>query len=338
MRTLACLLAAGLIGSSLPETEAAPDALKPYIVEGELKADDLGWMRGAFNGADDQRKAEWAELQKWSKICGVEQRIAQIAELSRMGVQSGLKESSMTGPPVCVAVRIYQSLATQTNSWAEFTANEARAREIFSVYVHGARVAAQNMPYEKTWGNEDAWNLLGSTITEQVYRSGDSWQANEKAPKLEPAIMPYLQAHLSNAGQNEDAKNTKFLKQLVATSGWPTKSRVGERASFNAWLLVQHADHDPAFQLQALRLMDPLTTTNEVSKRNYAYLYDRVMLKLVGKQKFGTQFGGCEKGTRQLRPLEDEKQLDVYRASHDLEPIADYRQMMDKAGHNAAGL
>ena len=77
--------------------------------------------------------------------------------------------------------------------------------------------------------------------------------------------------------------------------------------------------------------MEPLVAKGEVSKRNYAYLYDRVMLKLVGKQKFGTQFGGCENGIRKLRPLEDEKQLDEYRSSHDLEPMKDYRLDMDEA-------
>lgn len=332
MNRLGCLIAVALLGNASPDTETRPEVLKPYIVDGELKTDDFGWMRGAFEGADKRQKADWATLQTWSQKCGVAQRKAQIAELAKMGARTELKDSGMTGSLPCVAVHIYHSLATQTKSWDEFAATEARARATFSVYVYGARNAAQHMPYERAWGNEDAWGLLGSTIMEQVYRTGYGWQADKKAPKLDSAIMPFLQAHLNYAGQKEDRKNTDSLKNLVAKGGWPSKSNVGERASFNAWLLVQHADHDPAFQLKALRLMEPLVPKGEVSKRNYAYLYDRVMLKLSGKQRFGTQFGQCKDGVRQLRPLESEAELDRLRASHDLEPIAEYQESMDKVG------
>jgi beta-glucosidase len=46
--------------------------------------------------------------------------------------------------------------------------------------------------------------------------------------------------------------------------------------------LVQHADDDPVFQLKMLRLMEPLAAGGQVSPRNYALLYDRVMLQMVG--------------------------------------------------------
>src|SRR3546814_4825245 len=84
--------------------------------------------------------------------------------------------------------------------------------------------------------------------------------------------------------------------------GWPTISAVGEKASHAAWLLAQHADDDPALQVRALRLMEPLAKAGEASKSNYAYLYDLVMLKLAGKQRYATQFGGCETG-QAIRPL-----------------------------------
>jgi hypothetical protein len=160
---------------------------------------------------------------------------------------------------------------------------------------------------------------------------GFSWAANERAPKLDPAIAPYFNAHLSNAVGQEDDRNTEFLKKLVSEKGWPTISSVGQRAAGNAWLLVQHADHDPAFQLQALRLMEPLVANGEVSKRNYAYLYDRIMLKLSGKQRFGTQFMGCDGDEHKLRPLENDKQLDKLRTEYELEPIAEYRKSMKEA-------
>lgn len=311
--------------------DETPAALAPYIVDGELRTDDFGWMRGAFDGATEQQKAEWQSLTNWVQTCGVADHKAMIAELAAMGVTTELKESGMSGSTACASVQPFQLLAKQTRNWDEFIASEAKGREVFRIYQYGARAAAKNMPYEKMWGNEDAWTLMGAAIQEQVFRLGFSWEADDKAPKLDPAIMPYLQAHLSNAVRHEDHANTDMLKKLVAEKGWPAISKVGPQAANNAWLLVQHADHDPVFQLKALRLMEPLVATREVSKRNYAYLYDRIMLKLVGKQRFGTQFMGCADGEYKLRPLENEQQLDKLRADNELEPIAEYRNSMKTA-------
>lgn len=328
-RALPLLVFGLLLGNSLGDE--TPSALSRYIVNGELRTDDFGWMRGAFDGATDQQKADWQSALKWSESCGNEDRKAMIAELKSMGVTTELKELGFGGAPPCGTFWSFRHLASMDKNWENFVTNEAKAREIFLVYKFGAVSAAQNMPFEQAWGSNTSWELFGSVILEQVYRNGFSWKANKEAPELDPAITPYLTSHLSNALFKEDRKNTNFLRKLVSENGWPTISQVGERASGNAWLLVQHADHNPAFQLYALRLMEPLVAKGEVSKRNYAYLYDRVMLKLVGKQKFGTQFGGCENGIRQLRPLEDEEQLEKYRASHDLEPMKKYRLSMDEA-------
>lgn len=49
-----------------------------------------------------------------------------------------------------------------------------------------------------------------------------------------------------------DHQNTERLKAMVEEIGWPSISKVGYEGSSNAWLLVQHADHDPQFQKNAL--------------------------------------------------------------------------------------
>lgn len=109
--------------------------------------------------------------------------------------------------------------------------------------------------------------------------------------------------------------------------GWPKISTVGEEASRSAWLLVQHADADPPFQLRALRLMEPLVASGEVSKSDYAYLYDRVMLKIAGKQRYGTQ-ATCRGGNRVPQPLESESSVDSRRAEVGLPPISEYLALM----------
>ena len=127
-------------------------------------------------------------------------------------------------------------------------------------------------------------------------------------PHLTPKQQPIFLALLRRELAVRDRANTEWLKAIVAEQGWPTVSQVGEDASARAWLLAQHADHDPVFQLQALKLMEPLIERGEVSAKNYAYLYDRVMLKLVGKQRYATQVY-CKDGQRVPQPLENEEQM-----------------------------
>lgn len=67
-----------------------------------------------------------------------------------------------------------------------------------------------------------------------------------------------------------DRRNTERLREVVSQIGWPTISKVGKEASQDAWLLAQHADHDPAFQRQCLELM--VEAREDVAARNIAYL------------------------------------------------------------------
>ena len=67
----------------------------------------------------------------------------------------------------------------------------------------------------------------------------------------------------------------------------------------------------------------------DVAKGDYAYLYDRVMLKITGKQRYATQ-ATCDNGKRVPQPLEDEKAVDRLRADVGLAPVAGYLAAMDQ--------
>jgi hypothetical protein len=95
---------------------------------------------------------------------------------------------------------------------------------------------------------------------------------------------------LTNNTYEIDVLHTERLKEILSIHEWIRISTFGEKADSDAWLLVQHADHDPAFQESCLHVLEKLVPLGETSKRNYAYLYDRVALKSEGgKQKYGTQ-------------------------------------------------
>lgn len=123
-----------------------------------------------------------------------------------------------------------------------------------------------------------------------------------------------------------DFNNTEEMKRIVGKIGWPTISKVGKEGSFNAWLLVQHADHDVSFQKQCLELMlaEP---PSEVAPENRAYLEDRVRVKEGRLQLYGTQFFG-EGDKYAPRPIEDEENVDKRRAMVGLETMAEYRKIL----------
>src|SRR5260370_35236959 len=71
-----------------------------------------------------------------------------------------------------------------------------------------------------------------------------------------------------------DVENTQRMKEIIEQIGRPTRSKVGKYASESAWLLVQHADHDRAFQKMCLDLMKS-QSEGALSPANIAYLKDR---------------------------------------------------------------
>lgn len=83
--------------------------------------------------------------------------------------------------------------------------------------------------------------------------------------------------------------NTKKLKSLIRTYGFPSISLAGADGSAAAWLVIQHTDFDLKFQKRCLSEMQRLAKRGEVSLRNLAYLTDRVRINSGRPQIYGTQ-------------------------------------------------
>lgn len=128
-----------------------------------------------------------------------------------------------------------------------------------------------------------------------------------------------------------DRNNTEGMKQIISEIGWSSISKVGKSGADDAWLLVQHSDHDPAFQRQCLELMKALPE-NEVERRQIAYLEDRVLLKETGFQTYGTQFNQKD-GKHIPRPIKDPEKVDERRMTMGLGTLEEgIRHMYDKYG------
>jgi hypothetical protein len=125
-----------------------------------------------------------------------------------------------------------------------------------------------------------------------------------------------------------DRNNTKRMKEIVDKHGWPGKSLVGEDGAQSAWLLVQHADADRDFQKHCLTLMKA-APKGEVSSQNLAYLTDRVLVGEKKKQLYGTQFHQRD-GELVPQPIEDEVNVDKRRKEVGLQPLAEYKKLMQQ--------
>jgi hypothetical protein len=61
-----------------------------------------------------------------------------------------------------------------------------------------------------------------------------------------------------------------IVKEMFERYGFLDTTMVGETGSYNFWLLVQHADHDPDFQRQVLKAMAPKVEAGIADASNFA--------------------------------------------------------------------
>lgn len=126
-----------------------------------------------------------------------------------------------------------------------------------------------------------------------------------------------------------DWQNTRDLKHLMKLHGWFNVSTWGKQADRQAWLLVQHADHDPGFQKEVLQILSTLYKSKETDPSHYAYLYDRVATSFKDPskrkpQRYGTQGSCVGPGKWEPLPMEDDQNIDKRRAEVGLAPIQEY--------------
>lgn len=114
-----------------------------------------------------------------------------------------------------------------------------------------------------------------------------------------------------------DQRHIRAMKQIVARYGWPGERLVGLLGAQTAWLLVQHADHDRAFQKQCLPLLEAAVKNEDAQPQHLAYLTDRVCVGDGRPQIYGSQLE---------YPIADQEHVDERRAAVGLSSFAEYRE------------
>lgn len=327
LRRTVAIIAMGFASPAAAQEQIPAAVVAAQLPDGTIDPDATNWLRGAFTDATPEQKAIWTDVQAWLSRCHADGLAVIRRELSELGIADPRLEGQIAGDRLCQTAKILAPNAFAERTFDAFKTLDDAVKRVLAIYRLGAQNGYESAPFDHAWSTKLAWTLMHATVFDQVYRRAFDIPMAMLPP--EPGAQAALMRRVGHAVTVTDLDNTQMLKTLVAEHGWPTISQVGSLASHKAWLLIQHADHDPAFQLQALRLMEPLAATGDVRPANYAYLYDRIMLKLTGRQRYATQVM-CDGGKRVPRPLEDGIEADVERAKMKLGPLADYIAGMDK--------
>lgn len=127
-----------------------------------------------------------------------------------------------------------------------------------------------------------------------------------------------------------DRDNLAWMKRRFA-KGFPTVAQVGTGGVQEAFILVQHADGDHAFQASMLTSITASAERGELPKGDVAMLTDRVLRAQGKPQRYGTQYVSTTPGNLTAltpQPTDDPAHLEERRASMDLMPSVDYACML----------
>lgn len=164
---------------------------------------------------------------------------------------------------------------------------------------------------------------------DQFYRSFDY-----------PSADDTTQRRMMREWSSTDSANLVYVRDLIERIGWPDSERFGAAASRAAFVLVQHADADPAFQERMLPILSEAVARGEASARDLAYLTDRIRVAQARPQVYGTQYdvvknargsvvAGPDGRIQYVVPVvEDLERLDERRAAVGLGAWAEYERNM----------
>lgn len=308
--------------SSIASTPAPPAWLAPYIVKGALSYSNLDWARRRWS-PDPKDQLEWRSALDWiAQFKGA--RAAEIVEDFRQaGVPGATLRAGCYGNEACQQVEDLQLGSAAFSGWDTLS---GAAREA-TPYIEGYRYAVETTAHVVTTDPSTTLHdkLIAARILDQTNMIGLTGfhYPEQRLPSMSAHALAVFNLTVTHFSRMRFEADAAMLKTAVAARGWPRRSEIGESGMNAAWLVVQHADYDPLFQYKALQLIKARAQEGEGDPKNVAYLYDRIMLKVTGKQRYGTQLE-CKEGKLEPQPLEDAEHLDSLRKEMNLPSFAEY--------------
>lgn len=141
---------------------------------------------------------------------------------------------------------------------------------------------------------------------------------------LDDGALAYVDATITGEWCPMKVANAAWLKADLRKHGWYKISAYGADADRAAWLIVQHARHDLAFQEEVLAMLEPLWQSGETRGQNFAMLYDQTAHYKGRPGRFGVEGDCTAPGVWTPAPLEDRGATDAWRAKAGMPPFAQY--------------
>lgn len=168
---------------------------------------------------------------------------------------------------------------------------------------------------------EDQFSGINSIILKPFFGPGvhTTWEKG-----LDDAALAYVDATIAGEWCPMNVANADWLKAELRDHGWFKISTFGADADGAAWLIVQHARHDLAFQQDALAMLEPLWLSGETKGANFAMLYDQTAHYTGRPGRFGVMGDCTAAGVWTPYAQEDQDAVDRWRAKAGMPPLAQY--------------
>ncbi|MCC8364399.1 hypothetical protein LK996_15105 [Lysobacter sp. A6] len=154
-----------------------------------------------------------------------------------------------------------------------------------------------------------------AALREALATHANADQAARKALMANPSDKNALDIALRT-----DRDNTAWMREVVAQCNWPKQSEVGKEGAMHAWLMAQHADMSPDFQVAAAAAMKEAVLAGEANGGALSRLVDRNRMQQKQPQAYALNPEVTPAKTLRF-DIEDPANLDARRKEIGLAPF-----------------
>ncbi|MEM6842943.1 MAG: DUF6624 domain-containing protein [Bacteroidota bacterium] len=129
-------------------------------------------------------------------------------------------------------------------------------------------------------------------------------------------------------------RNADILNEIINTIGYPTIDKVGEEASEEAWLIIQHSISHPDFMRKCVKLLEGAVSEHKANPKNLAYLTDRIASFENKLQLYGTHFDWDKNGELSPKPFDDIDKVNRRRKSLGLNTLEEQTEVMRRQANS----
>jgi len=301
-----------------------PASLHSHVVDNNFDPENYEFAQGQFPGAPMKKVEIWNEIEAYLKKCKSNAKSEQKNILEQMHIHAKYLRNIGYQDHLCGQISASLSNIHDFRSWQSFDIALKKSKPYYDLYV-----SAINSALNATLINDDSNDvyeqLMRRIITDQGYRYPMLGTLDD-INGLDKETLYALKQRINLRIFDEDWDNTHWVKSAFFNKSI-NKAKLDKKSYKRFWLIVQHADNDPSFQVVMIKEMLKLVTLGLLDASDYALSYDRVNLFLYGSQYYGSQLS-CQNHKylpeKMDNPGKDYSILDVRRSSVGLMPESKY--------------